>query len=70
MLVCHCHGLSDRDIRQAVRQGATSRSQVTRRCGAGGRCGGCRPVIEEIVGDETDSPVETPSLGLRGTPAR
>jgi bacterioferritin-associated ferredoxin len=52
MLVCHCQGLSDRDVRQAVRSGARSRGQVTRSCGAGGRCGGCRPLIEEILADE------------------
>lgn len=52
MLVCHCKGLTDRDVRSAVRDGAQSRRQVTRSCGAGGRCGGCRPLIDEILAQE------------------
>ena len=52
MIVCHCQGLSDRDIRKAVREGAMSASDVSRRCSAGADCGGCRPVIDEIIGRE------------------
>ena len=49
MIVCHCKGVSDRSIREAVRAGARSSRQVFRACGAGGRCGGCRPIIDEII---------------------
>jgi len=52
MLVCHCKKLSDRDLREIVRAGACSRGQVTRRCGAGGECGGCLPAIEVILAQE------------------
>jgi len=52
MIVCHCKGVSDRSIRQAVRAGARSSRQVVRACGAGSRCGGCRPMIEEIIDRE------------------
>lgn len=52
MLICHCKRLSDRDLRQVVRAGAGSCRQVTRRCGAGGGCGGCRPAIEAILAEE------------------
>lgn len=52
MLVCHCHGVTDRTIRQQVREGAATPAQVTRRCRAGSRCGGCKPVIRELVDEE------------------
>lgn len=67
MVVCHCKGLSDRDVRSAIRAGAQSRRQVTRTCGAGSHCGGCRPVIEEILADELASDVP---VGLELAPAR
>jgi bacterioferritin-associated ferredoxin len=52
VIVCHCKGLSDRDIRAAVRDGARSCRQVGRACEAGRTCGGCRPVIRELIRDE------------------
>ncbi len=49
MLVCHCHGISDRAIRKAVRGGASTRREIARSCKAGGLCGGCGPAIDEIL---------------------
>jgi bacterioferritin-associated ferredoxin len=49
VLVCHCKGISHRELERAIEAGACSRGEVTRRCGAGGGCGGCRPVIEELL---------------------
>ena len=52
MIVCHCKGITEREIRSAVRNGATTHRQVTRACQAGRSCGGCHPVIREIIEDE------------------
>ena len=52
MLVCHCEVVNDRTIRQVVRGGARTCRQVDRACAAGGRCGGCRPLIREIIDEE------------------
>ena len=49
MIVCHCHALSDREIRSAADQGATCCNDVERICGAGDDCGGCRPQVELIL---------------------
>ncbi len=49
MIVCHCHGISDRAIRRAVQSGAETRREVSRACGAGVSCGACRPAIREII---------------------
>lgn len=53
MIVCHCHAISDREIRTAARQGAVTADLVSEQCGAGGSCGGCRTLVEEIVAEET-----------------
>ena len=52
MIVCHCKGITEREIRSAVREGATTHRQVGRACQAGRSCGGCHPVIREIIEDE------------------
>ena len=52
MMVCHCNGVSDRSIRQAVRNGATTESEVASACGAGSRCGGCRRTVSELIRNE------------------
>jgi len=50
MLVCHCHALTDRDIRRAVRTaGACNVAEVGDHCGAATGCGGCYEVVDEIV---------------------
>ncbi len=53
MIVCHCHGVNDRSIREAVQAGARTCRQVSRACHAGRACGGCRPVIHEIIERES-----------------
>ena len=50
MLVCHCRGISDRQIRRAVKEGAASAREVARVTGAGMRCGGCRDNVKRVVG--------------------
>lgn len=52
MIVCHCMQVNDRVVRSVVREGAKSCDQVAEACGAGSCCGGCRPHIEELVGEE------------------
>jgi len=49
MVVCHCRAVSDRAIAATLASGATSVEQVGAHCGAGTRCGGCRPVIEALL---------------------
>jgi bacterioferritin-associated ferredoxin len=49
VLVCHCKGLTDREIHRAIRAGACTQREVARECGAGSICGGCRPLIDELL---------------------
>lgn len=55
MLVCHCHAVTDRTIREAIREGACSADEVGAACGAGTGCGGCRDVVDGIVQGEQRS---------------
>jgi bacterioferritin-associated ferredoxin len=45
MLICHCFGVTDREIRAAVRRGAEA-------IVAGSGCGGCAPVVEALIAGE------------------
>jgi bacterioferritin-associated ferredoxin len=49
VIVCHCHAVSDRRIRELVRAGAASVRDVSRRTGAGNGCGGCLSSVRQIV---------------------
>jgi bacterioferritin-associated ferredoxin len=53
MLVCQCNGVSDRQIRKAVRKGATNASQVGMRTGAATCCGGCLDSVKAIIRSES-----------------
>lgn len=54
MIVCHCQAVTDRAIRNAVRDGARCRRSVARACAAGRSCGGCTLAIDEIVRSEIE----------------
>ena len=49
MIVCHCKGITDRTIRNLVREGVSSPRDVGLACEAGMCCGGCRPLIDRLV---------------------
>jgi NifU-like protein len=49
-LLCTCFGVSEETIERVVEQySATQVEQVTDVCRAGGGCGSCRPLIQEII---------------------
>ncbi|RYZ04994.1 MAG: (2Fe-2S)-binding protein [Myxococcales bacterium] len=52
MIVCHCHGVTDREIRACVQNGARTPTDVGDHCGASTGCGGCTELVAEIVHGE------------------
>ena len=52
LLVCHCHRVCDRVIRECVDGGARSLDDIGRACGAGTACGGCQPTIGALLAGE------------------
>jgi bacterioferritin-associated ferredoxin len=53
MVVCQCQAVNDRTIRAEIASGALDVEAVAARCGAGARCGGCRPVIEDLLSEQS-----------------
>ena len=49
MLICHCRAVSDREVKSAIRRGARSMREIAQACGAGSRCGGCRPAVVQLL---------------------
>jgi bacterioferritin-associated ferredoxin len=49
MIICVCHRVSDRDIRQAISNGADSVEALGEQLGACTGCGCCRESCEELL---------------------
>ena len=49
MIVCHCRALNDRAIRSVIEQGVLDLDRLAEACGAGARCGGCHPMLVELL---------------------
>lgn len=49
MIVCQCHGVTDKVIVDEIVAGADTVDQVGARCDAGTGCGGCIPRIEALL---------------------
>ena len=49
MIVCHCHQVTDREIRRAIDRGANSLEAISRLSGAGSGCGGCTSEIAAVL---------------------
>lgn len=54
MYVCLCRRVTDKKVAVAIRAGASDSDEVARHCGAGSRCRGCIPLIEEMLERHTD----------------
>lgn len=41
MIICLCEGISETEIKELIKSGASSLEDLRKECGAGGKCGGC-----------------------------
>lgn len=57
MVLCHCRAVSDRDVRAAIAGGAETPTQIEDHCGAGGDCGSCRDLVEDLLDEAGIVPV-------------
>lgn len=48
-LVCLCEGVSERKVRRAIADGASSLADIGERCGAGITCMSCHPTLEDAL---------------------
>lgn len=53
MYVCLCHGVTDREIREAADNGVTSMRQLGKELGVGRQCGRCAATAREILREST-----------------
>jgi bacterioferritin-associated ferredoxin len=58
MIVCQCTGATDAAIRDLIRAGAVSVSEIVRRSGCGRCCAPCRNELAAILGQQLTSPGE------------
>ncbi len=49
MYVCLCHGVTDREIREAADSGVSSMRQLGKELGVGTQCGRCACTAREIL---------------------
>lgn len=52
MYVCICHGITDRQIRRAVEQGACSLTEVQMQLPVAGCCGRCEPAARDLIREQ------------------
>ncbi len=52
MIVCNCNFIRERDLREAVRNGASRAHEAYAMCGGKVQCGQCLPFARELIADE------------------
>jgi bacterioferritin-associated ferredoxin len=56
VIVCSCFKVSDREVRAAIKHGATTLDALRRECDAGGGCGTCEPTLCAMLQRHTPAP--------------
>jgi len=73
MYICLCHGITDRQIRRTLEQGASSLAEVQQRLPVGSCCGCCVPsaceLIREHAARERDPAIAQAPPSQRAEPA-
>lgn len=57
MRVCFCHGVSEEEIRVAIRKGADTVQKIRDATKANTGCGGCLCEVERILAEELTKPL-------------
>lgn len=57
-IICHCEAVTDTRVVAAIEQCGPSVCDLARLCGAGSRCGGCHPALDDLIDRHA------PSMGL------
>lgn len=65
MYVCICRGVTDGQIRDAVRQGCSSRKDLVKCLDVGRGCGKCRAEIRSVLRLFAEDPAATGSMFTR-----
>lgn len=58
LLICTCFGVTEEEIENLIRKNKPETvDEVTKTCNAGGGCGSCRPLIQELLDTAQSEPV-------------
>lgn len=64
MIVCVCNNVSDKKIRQAVKEGATTLFALRAQLGVGTCCGKCHSCAKGVLREALDKPAVTQPVVL------
>jgi bacterioferritin-associated ferredoxin len=70
MYVCLCLGVTDREVQQAIREGACTVAEVARCSGAGSRCGGCHSSIAAMLAESRPLSEAASEVAEAASPSR
>ena len=51
MYACSCAGITVRAVRETIAEGARTIDELARQCGVGAGCGGCWPILIDLLAD-------------------
>ena len=66
MYICLCHGVTDRDIRSCIEDGASSMRELRQQLAVGTQCGKCACHVKAILKEEKSG---APSFASAGSAA-
>jgi bacterioferritin-associated ferredoxin len=66
MYVCHCNALTDRDVSQAISEGATRPGEVYAACNCRAQCGVCTRTVLCLMREMLGAPDERLTLATPG----
>jgi len=69
MLVCNCRGINEKQVKVAVRAGATHWTEVHSHFGTEPSCGKCSCEIQQVIAEHSSQKNEADSATFFGTPA-
>jgi bacterioferritin-associated ferredoxin len=55
MIVCVCNGISDRDVKTAIKNGMSSVEQLSANLGVANGCGCCRETCSDMIAEHACS---------------
>jgi bacterioferritin-associated ferredoxin len=68
MYVCVCLAVTEAEVRAAIEAGATTREVVTSHCRAGGDCGACHGMINQMIEDHLEDQLDGSRPAASGCP--
>lgn len=68
MYVCVCLAVTESEVRAAIEAGATTREVVTKHCRAGGDCGACHGMINQMIEDHLEDQLDAARPSVSGCP--